>query len=147
MARYVTSVPTPLTPAAAFAYMADVTRFSEWDPGVQRVTRVAGDGKSVGSAYDLAFKTIGTTMMRYVVTQYDAPRRVLLTARTGLLTSVDEIRVVAAGAGAVVTYDAVLTLRGPLRVFDPLLARAFRRIGDRAAAGLRRALQSPEAAR
>ena len=32
MARYVTSVATPLSVAEAFAYMADVTHFVEWDP-------------------------------------------------------------------------------------------------------------------
>ena len=58
----------------------------------------------------------------------------------GTLRSVDEIRVESAGDGAVVTYDARLGMRGVLRVADPLLALAFGRIGDRAAAGLRRAL-------
>jgi hypothetical protein len=40
----------------------------------------------------------------------------------------------------VVTYDARLGMHGVLRFADPLLALAFARIGDRAAAGLRRAL-------
>lgn len=140
MARYVTTISTSMTPGDAFAYMADVTNFAEWDPGVQHVERVAGDGQSVGSAYELAFKTVGTTLMRYIVTEYEPPRRLLLTARTRFVTSVDEIRVVAGASGAVVTYDAVLTLNGPLRLFDALLAPAFQRIGDRAAAGLRRVL-------
>ena len=55
--------------------------------------------------------------------------------------STDEIRVVPVGAGTSVTYDADLRLKGPLgRLMDPLLGLAFRRIGDRAAAGLRNAL-------
>jgi hypothetical protein len=33
MARYITSVATPLSAAEAFTYMADVTHFVEWDPG------------------------------------------------------------------------------------------------------------------
>lgn len=141
MARYLTSVATPLSAAQAFAYLADVTRFAEWDPGVKRAIRVAGDGPGVGTAYDLTVKAGATTVMRYEVREYDAPRRLLLVARTRLLTSVDEVRVEPAEHGAVVTYDAKLTLRGPLRLFDPLLARAFRRLGDRAAAGLRKALK------
>jgi hypothetical protein len=40
-----------------------------------------------------------------------------------------------------VTYDARLTLNGPLALLDPLLGAAFRRIGDRATAGLCRVLQ------
>jgi len=53
MARYVTSVATPLSATEAFSYMADVTHFVEWDPGVKRVRRVTGDGAGVGAAYDL----------------------------------------------------------------------------------------------
>ena len=45
------------------------------------------------------------------------------------------------GVGSVVTYDAELRLNGPLAVFDLGLRLVFDRIGDRAAAGLRRALQ------
>src|SRR4051812_43976481 len=112
--------------------MSDVARFAEWDPGVKSVARVSGDGASVGTAYDVTLNGSGSLVMRYVVKEYEAPRRILLVARTRLLTSVDEIKVVEAGTGAVVTYDAKLTLNGPLGLFDPLLRRVFTRIGDRA---------------
>ena len=143
MAHYVTSVVTPLSVSEAFSYMADVTHFAEWDPGVKRVRRVSGDGASVGSAYDLTVQAGGTTVMRYTVMEYDPPHRLLLVARTPFLTSVDEVRVEASATGARVTYDAKLTLNGPLGLLDPFLRLAFRRIGDRAAAGLRRALAGP----
>jgi hypothetical protein len=146
MARYVTSVTTPLSSAEAFAYMADVTHFVDWDPGVKRVLRVAGHGAGVGAAYELTVKAGSTTVMRYEVKEYEPPRRILLVARTSFLTSVDEIRVEPAGSGCIVTYDAKLTLNGPLGLFDPLLRLAFRRIGDRAAAGLKRVLSGEAAA-
>jgi hypothetical protein len=147
MARYETSVATELSAAEAFAYMADVNHFVLWDPGVKRVRRVAGDGAGVGSAYDLTVQAGGTTVMRYEVKQYEPPHRLLLVARTAFLTSVDEIRVEASGSGSIVTYDAELTLNGPLRLLDPLLRVAFRRIGDRAAAGLQRVLSGKAVAR
>lgn len=140
MAHYVTSVATPMSAANAFAYMADVTHFVEWDPGVKRAVCVAGEGVGVGAAYDLTVQAVGTTVMRYEVTEYAPPRRILLVSRTALLTSVDEITVQESGKGSIVTYDAKLTLNGLLGVFDPLLRLAFRLIGDRAAAGLRRVL-------
>ncbi|MCX5742610.1 MAG: SRPBCC family protein [Proteobacteria bacterium] len=140
MARYITSIATPRSAAEAFAYMADVTRFVEWDPGVKRALQVAGDGPGVGAAYDLTVKAGSTTVMRYEVKAYEPPRRLLLIARTRFLLSEDEVRVEPSGSGAIVTYDAKLTLHGPLGLFDPLLRIAFRRIGDRAAAGLERVL-------
>ena len=140
MARYITSIATELSVDEAFSYMADVTRFVEWDPGVTRARRVAGNGVGVGTAYELTVKAGGTTVMRYEVTEYEPPRRILLVSHTTFLTSVDEVRVAPSGNGAVVTYDAKLTLKGPFGLFDPLLALAFGRIGDRAAVGLRRVL-------
>ncbi len=147
MARYVTKIAAPLSPEAAFAYLADVTRFAEWDPGVKRAVRVAGNGPGLGAAYDLTVVAGGTSVMRYEVTEYDAPRRIRLVASTALLASIDEIEVEPSGSGSIVTYDAKLTLRGPLGLFDPLLRVAFARIGDRGAAGLRRALRGTAVAR
>jgi hypothetical protein len=146
MARYVTSVPTRLSADAAFAYMSDMEHFSEWDPGITRVRRVAGQGVSIGTAWDVTVKTVSTTVMRYVVRECESPRRILLVSRTPFVTSVDEITVAPTETGSVVTYEAILTLNGPLRVFDRLLGRAFRIIGDRGAAGLRRVLGAKGAA-
>jgi len=78
--------------------------------------------------------------MRYEVKEYEPPRRIILVARTSLLTSVDEVRVEASDSGCSVTYDATLTLNGPLCLFRPALAFGLRHIGDRAAAGLKRVL-------
>jgi len=144
MARYTTTVATPLSPAEAFAFMADVTRFAEWDPGVKRAVRVQGDGPGFGAIYELTIDTGTRSVMRYAVTEFQAPRRFVLVAKTPFLTSVDEVRVEPGTSGARVTYDAKLTLNGPLALFDSFLAKAFKRIGDRAAAGLRTALQGVE---
>lgn len=141
MACYTTSIASPLSPEEAFAFMADVRRFSEWDPGVVRAVQVAGDGPGPGASYDLTVKAGGTTTMRYEVTAYEPPRRFFIIGRTSRLVSEDEIRVEPApGGGSLVTYDARLTLTGWLRVFDFALAIAFKRLGDRAARGLRAAL-------
>jgi len=48
---------------------------------------------------------------------------------------------VADGTGCVVTYDADLSLKGALKVANPVLGLMFGRIGDRAAGGLRRVLE------
>jgi hypothetical protein len=65
-----------------------------------------------------------------------------MTAETPRLRSVDEITFepATASGGTRVTYNAMLTLTGPFRLVDPLLQRAFNRLGDAAAAGLEREL-------
>jgi dehydrogenase/reductase SDR family protein 12 len=138
MAHYRTSVTTPLDPEAAFGSVADFTTVADWDPGVSRSTRVDSGGLGVGSAFDVDVALGGRNVtFRYEVTEWSAPERCVLRAERGPMVSLDTISVEALpGGGSVVTYDAVLELRGPLRLFDLLLAVGFRRVGDRAAAGL-----------
>lgn len=143
MARYRTRVATPLAPADAFDYVADLTNFAEWDPGVRRSVQVTGERSELGAAYDVTVAAVPRDLtLRYEVVEHDAPRTCLVVARSTMLTSTDRITVEPDGAdgGSIVTYDAELTLNGPLGLFDPVLRLAFGRIGDRAAAGLRRAL-------
>lgn len=146
MARYEMSLRTSKTPDEAFAFMADLTNFASWDPGVISSVQVVGDAAELGSAYDVEVKSIGGTMiLTYEITEFDTPNRFVATAMSDKLTSVDVITVVpdevGDGEGSVVTYDAELTLNGAFAIGEPALALAFNSIGDKAAAGLVRALQ------
>ena len=124
--------------------MADLTNFASWDPGVSRSVQVRGAGPGVGAAYDLTVTSGTRPTLRYEVVRYDAPRSLRVVAKTLTLTSIDDIRVEACegGVGSRVTYDAELTLAGPLRLLDRGLQVVFDRLGDRAAAGLRQALRA-----
>ena len=141
MARYVVDVRSPRSPSESFAYMADLSNFAEWDPGVVEVEQVEGDGAGPDAVFDVAVKGFrGPLTLRYHTTAYDPPGSIVARAQSRLLTSLDTITVVGDGTGSVVTYDAELTLNGPLRLADPLLGLSFKKIGDRAATGLIRAL-------
>ena len=141
MARYVTTVRTAKTPQEAFDYMADLRNFAEWDPGVKAVRQVQGAGGVPDSVFDVTVAGIGRDLtLRYLTEEYDAPRNLLVVARSSVFTSIDRITVEPDGTGSVVTYDADLRLNGVLRVGDLGLRLMFGQIGDRAAAGLRRAL-------
>jgi carbon monoxide dehydrogenase subunit G len=142
MARYVTSVRTPMSPSAAFDYMADLRHFAEWDPGVKRVVQVEGEGGGPNAEFDV---TVSGTTLRYRTMAHHSPEELVVVARSSMLTSTDKVVVRPDGDGSLVTYDALLELNGPLRLFDPVLELAFGRIGDRAAAGLRTALGGVEA--
>ncbi len=144
MARYTTTVTTPKSPVDAWRFMADVRNFPDWDPGIETVRQVAGDGPGPDAAYDIKVSTGGATL-RYDVTEFDDPRQYVMVARNRWITSYDRVSVApaAGGDGADVTYDADLVLNGPLRVFDRLLRLAFHRTGDKASAGLRRTIGQP----
>jgi hypothetical protein len=155
MARYSTTVRTPRSPDEAFAYLADMRNFARWDPGVTDVIQVEGDGGGPQSVFDVVVRSPGGGMTlryvtrRYVTGRFDEPSSVQVEARSRVLTSIDRITVVtdANADGSLITYDAELVLNGVLAVFDFGLKPAFRRIGDRAAAGLARALDGERVAR
>ena len=141
MARYVTTVRTEQTPAEVFAYMADLRNFAQWDPGVKKVVQVKGDAGGADAQFDV---TVSGTTLRYITIEYEPDTNLLVVAQSKTLKSTDRVTVVADGAATLVTYDALLELNGVLRLADPVLRLAFGRIGDRAAAGLRRVLSGQD---
>lgn len=149
MAHYVISIRSSRSPADAFSYMADLRNFAHWDPGVRRVSQIVGVGGGDGATFDVVVHSLrGELTLRYVTTQHDEPRLVVVEARSRMLTSIDRITIAPdTASGSVVTYDADLRLNGSLRLFDPLLRLMFNRIGRRAGLGLRGVLggTAPEA--
>lgn len=137
MARYVMRVRTDRPADEVFDFMADLTNFPEWDPGTKSAKQLKGDGPGVGAEYEL--KASGAKL-HYVVKSYDRPQKIVARAQNRFVTSVDTITVTGDGSGCVVAYGADLTLKGPLKFGDPLLKRAFDRIGDKAAQGLTKTL-------
>lgn len=138
MARYTTTVRTAMSPDAAFAYMADLRNFERWDPGVRSAELIEGAEPGPGATYRVVAS--GVTL-EYETREYEVPTEVYVVATSTFFDSLDRITVEAASdgtGGSLVTYDAELRLNGPLGFLDPLLSLAFRRIGDRAAAGLQR---------
>jgi hypothetical protein len=141
MARYVTRIPSPKSPENAFAYMADLCNFAQWDPGVKKAVQVQGDVPGLGSEFDVTVKGPGRDLtLRYRITEFNAPYELLAVAKSSVFTSIDRITVVPTSTGCTVTYNAELRMNGLLSIADPGLRLVFHRIGDRAARGLRGAL-------
>lgn len=140
MARYVVTVPSSKSAADAFAYMADMRLYPEWDRGIKKVEQTVGDGPGEGATFDVTIAGLGgrPATMRYVTTEYAPTTSVVLVGKGGGFTSVDRITVTPTATGCDVTYDAKLSLNGLLSPFNPLLGLIFNKVGDRAARGLRK---------
>ena len=138
MARYRTTVRTSSSPEAAFELIADFRTVADWDPGVSRSTLPDGVEPGVGATYSVK---AGFVDLEYETLEFDPPRRTVLEAVSSTLRSYDVITFEPLDDGGTdVTYDATLELRG---LFSPLglgLGLVFDRIGDKAAAGLAKAL-------
>jgi hypothetical protein len=143
MTHYRARIRTTWPPARAFAYLEDLEHFADWDPSVTRARKVSDEEGGTRPSYDITVSTFGRERtLRYEVVAATPPERLEIRAETASLRSVDVVVVAPEpGGGSVVTYDARLELRGFLRLAEPLVAAAFRRTGDRAAAGLREVLE------
>jgi hypothetical protein len=84
---------------------------------------------------------VSGTELRYETREFDPPARTVVEARSKRLRSYDVIDITERDDGCEVVYDATLELNGVLKVADLLLGLFFRRIGDKAAAGMERALE------
>lgn len=147
MARYVTTIDSPRPPQELFAYLSDFSNAQEWDPGVVEATRGGEGPVEVGAEFRLVAAFLGRRVpLTYTVTALDPPRSVTFRGENATVVSLDTISLEPRGGGTRVTYDADLTLKGPLGLADPLLRLVFGRIGDTAAAGLRKALDGVPAA-
>jgi len=141
MARYTATIATPRPIEEVFDYLSDFSTTLEWDPGVVEAERL-GDGPiEEGSEFRIVAEFLGRrNSLLYRIVEFDAPSVVTFRGASATVVSLDRLTFEPFGAGTQVTYDADLTLKGALKLADPLLAIAFRRVGDRALAGLRGAL-------
>ena len=141
MATYSTEIDSTWGQEEVFEYLSTFSNAREWDPGVTEGESLGTGPAVVGSVYRLAVRIAGRVVpFDYRVVDIDRPRRVVLEARRAGIVSTDTITVDWVGPGSRVHYMAVLDGRGVRRLAAPLISRAFHRMADRAAAGLRRAL-------
>ena len=94
-----------------------------------------------GTEFRLVAEFLGRkNELTYRLVEYEPPHAVTFLGENATVVSRDRITFEVTAEHTRVTYDADLTLKGLLRIADPLLAIAFNRVGDRALGGLRRRL-------
>lgn len=138
MARYKATVDTPRPPAEVFDYLADFSTNAEWDPGTVSAERLGAGPIGQGTEFRLVVSFLGRkTALTYRIVEYDRPNAVTFRGENSTVVSIDRITFQPANGGTQLLYDADLTLKGPLKLADPLLGLAFKRVGDNALAGMR----------
>lgn len=146
MARYTATIATPRPIEEVFAYLSDFSNTLEWDPGVVEAQRLDDDAVAAGSEFRIVAEFLGRrNSLLYRVVEFDPPRLVTFRGVNSSVVSLDRLTFEHFGGGTQVTYDAELTLKGPFKLADPLLALAFSRVGDRALNGLRETLSREHA--
>ncbi len=118
------SIHVNVPPEVAFAYVADLTRHGEWNPGL-RVTAISDGSIIVGSR----FQSVGHIFGREIhddlrVTEYQAPVRFAFFVKSGFggeeLTH--EFMLQPKDSGTLITRTASATVSLLLKLLEPILA-------------------------
>lgn len=135
------SVTTGASPRTVFDYLADFSTTNEWDPGTVKTTRSRGDG-GVGTEYHNVSRFLGRkTELNYTVEEYLPGSRIALRGENSTVVAHDTITVREEAPDRTrVDYRAEFSFKGLARLAAPLLAPAFRKLGDDAERGLSEAL-------
>jgi uncharacterized protein YndB with AHSA1/START domain len=127
--------------AEVFAYLADFTTTTEWDPGTVSTVRQRGDG-SIGTTYLNTSTFLGRqTELTYEVREFVPDERIRLRGENPTVVAIDTMSFRKVEAGTEVTYEAEFTFKGPARFLAPLLRPALERLGRQAQTGMREALR------
>jgi carbon monoxide dehydrogenase subunit G len=139
MAHYNASVDTSRPPDEMFAYLSDFSSTQEWDPGVIEAERIGDAPVREGTEFRLLASFLGRQApITYRIIEYDPPHAVTFRGENSTVVSLDRITFEPAGGGTRITYDADLAPKGLFKLAAPLLGVEFKRVGDRALAGLRK---------
>ena len=138
MAQIVRRIPVDRDATEVFDAIADFSTTARWDPGVRSSIALDDPPVGPGARFEVTLDQgpFGPRLT-YRTEVHDRPRRVVLHTRNALVEGTDDVTVEQDGDGCVVTWQADFALRGPLgRLVDPLLARGFAKVGDKAVEGL-----------
>jgi uncharacterized protein YndB with AHSA1/START domain len=135
------TVETTAAPAAVFAYLSDFSNTTEWDPGTIETTRVSGDG-GVGTVYRNVSEFNGNrSELTYETVELVPERRIALRGEGKAAHADDTMELTPTdGGGTRVDSPADIRFKGLLKLAEPFLGKAFKKLGDEAEAGLREAL-------
>ena len=148
MTRLHETIHTTLPIDETFAFIADFSNSSRWDPGVATSEALDPGPVAVGSRYRLGVRMRGRVApMEYRVTTFERPRRVVLTGEGSGVSAVDDIRFERTELGTAIDYTADIRLGGLLRLLQPFLGDSFEKIAKDALGGMQAALDERAAAR
>jgi uncharacterized protein YndB with AHSA1/START domain len=113
-------------PETVFDYVADLDHEPEWNPDASNVVRTTPGEIGLGTVWEEDFRRVG----HYVTTidRYERPRELSFDARNPRTDAHVSFSFAPAGRDATeVSCVVELTMKGPMRLFESLLAGTIRR--------------------
>ena len=125
-----------------FAYVADFSTVSEWDPGIVTSSRIDEGELGVGSSFDVTSVFMGRELdLVYEITQFEPGSLVVLETRAARFDGIDTIEFSAVDETTTrVRYQAQFVFRGVMKLIVPLLGGTFTKLGKKAMDGMKATL-------
>jgi hypothetical protein len=144
MATYRAVVESPQSPEQAFDYLANFENVTLWDENTVSSDCLGEEPGTEGARYRVVTRFGSRSMtLTYETVEFERPEKVVFRTSTSMATIEDTITITPAeGGGSSVEYVARIGLQGLGRLLDPVFSVIFQRVGDRAAKGLRAALDA-----
>jgi hypothetical protein len=145
MATYRAVVQSPQSPEQAFDYLANFENVTLWDENTVSSDCLGDEPGTAGARYRVVTRFGSRSMtLTYETIEFERPERVVFRTSTSMATIEDTITITPGsdGDGSTVEYVARIGLHGLGRLLDPVFSVIFKRVGDRAASGLRAALDA-----
>lgn len=133
--------------AEVFAYLADFTNTTEWDPGTVATTRTSSGPLAVGATFHNVSEFRGRrTTLEYELKRYELDQHLTFTGTNKTVTATDDLGLADNGSGGTtLTYRAHFTFKGVARLAEPFLRRGFEPIADETVAQLKATLEAEAA--
>jgi dehydrogenase/reductase SDR family protein 12 len=136
-------IEVPRTIEDVFRYTSDFSYIEQWDPGVCESKKLTDGPVGEGTEFQVVVRSgLSSTAMRYRITHFEPPRRVVLEGQGGAIHATDDIRFTEIEGGTQIDYTADISLSGFGGLLQPLLGGLLERIGKQAMAGLQQALSA-----
>eukprot|EP00899_Mesostigma_viride_P008720 jgi/Mesvir1/1784/Mv15215-RA.1 len=121
-----------------FAYTADFSNSSKWDPGVTASKRLDEGPLKVGSTFDLMVKFGSQVLpMTYKIIAIEPESRVTFEGVNSKLVAIDDIKFTdAEGGGTRIEYSADFQFKGLLWLAAPFMTGLLNKVGEDALNGL-----------
>ncbi|HZJ07496.1 MAG TPA: SRPBCC family protein [Nocardioidaceae bacterium] len=123
-----------------YAYLADFTTTTEWDPGSIVTVLAKGDG-GVGSEYHNTSKFAGRkTEITYVMKELVPNERIALRGENKSVVAHDTMELRPTATGADVLYRVEFEFQGAAKYVEPLMRLPLKKLLDDGQRGMERAL-------
>lgn len=125
-----------------FDYIADFSTIEQWDHTVVSSQKTSGGVIELGSNFDIFLKFgLSTTLMKYSITEYESPTRVVLTGQGNGYTAVDTVTLSQSKDFVSVRWQAEIIFEGALAKLAPTMQSRIVSSAKKTIYGLAQALE------